>query len=605
MPTFPLTYAPGVISDDTVLARGGRFTDADKARWNRAGIDQPLRPESIGGWERLTLSQLTGVCRNSHAWFDTAGQLNIAFGTHTNLYVWKGGGLFDITPTLARPSLLLGANPLTTTNTSATVSVHWPSHGFAASDTFIMSGAVDTDGIVAANLNGTRTVLAVTDIDHFTFTAGAAATSSASGGGSAVVIAPQAAYTAGQVNGTGTAGWGTGGYGVGGYGQPSTADYFPRTWSFGNLGQALIANWRGGAIVEWNNDTTQKAAPIANSPRQVTAILTTPERAILAMGCNEEVSGVFNPRCVRNSDLTDETIWNTSFSTTAQEKILEGAGRIVTGRVVGPSEMIWTNNEAWQVDYIGAQDELYRFARQGEDCGLIGPNAVAVRGQSAFWLAPDLMFYGTSLGGEPTTIPCPMRDELRNNLTPSQKDKIVASTLSAFGELWFFYPDSRDGLEVSRAMFTSIADGWWSKAQLVRTSFIDAGPADYPIGVDASGNCYWHERGTSADGGQITGYLEAGPQYINAGQQSIYLRAFQPAFAGQIGTLNLTVETREKPQSPAVTSGPFMVAPGQLKVDLHTEGRIISWRLDFASGPLSWRMGTPVAEGKITARRPK
>jgi hypothetical protein len=604
MPTFPLSYAPGVISDDTVLARGGRFTDADKIRWTRSGPDQPLFPEPTGGWERLTLSTLSGVCRGVHVWNDNNGLLNIAFGTHSGLYVWRGGALTDITPTLAMPSAKLGNDPLATTNTSTAVVVTWKGHGLASGDSVTISGATDAGGIVAANLNGTRTVTAVT-ADTFTFTAGAAATSTGSGGGAAVVVAPQNAFVAGQVNGTGTQGYGTGAYGVGGYGQPSTADYFPRTWSFGNLGEALIACPRGGAIYEWNNDTSVVAAPIANSPRQVTAILTTAERAILALGCNEELSGVFNNRCVRNSDLADETVWNTDFGTTAEETVLEGAGRVVAGKPVGYANLIWTTNEVWQSQYVGDPDQVYRFTRMGEDCGLIGPNAAVARGQAAYWLAPDLQFYAMPLGGEPQPLDCPMREELRANLTPSQKDKIAAATLSAFGEVWFFYPDVRDGLEVSRAVFTSLANGWWSKARLARTAFIDAGPATYPIGVDVSGNIYWHERGATADGGQISGSLAAGPQYVSAGQQAILLRAFWPDFKDQVGTLSLTISTREKPQSADVTAATVMLAAGQEKADLHVEGRIVSWRLDFAAGPVSFRMGTPMLEGKIVARRPK
>jgi hypothetical protein len=605
MATFPLTYAPGVVADDTVMARSGRFTDANGVRWVRDGADQPLYPEMVGGFERLTLDALSGVCRNVHAWNDNDGLLNLAFGTHSHLYVWRGGGLYDITPTLARPSATLGANPLTTTNTSTAVKVTWPGHGLAAGDAFTLSGAADTGGVTAANLNGSRTVLAVVDGDSFTFTAGAAATSGATGGGSAVVITPQQAYAAGQINGTGTQGYGTGGYGVGGYGQPSTADYFPRTWSFGNLGEALIASYRGGPIYEWNNDTSAVAAPIANSPRQVTAILVTPEHAIMAMGCNAEVSGVLDPRCVRTCDVTDETVWNTGFGTTAEEKVLEGAGRIVGGRLVGYSSLIWTSNEVWEVAYVGATDEVYRYTRQGDDCGLIGPNAAAVKGQTAYWLAPDLQFYAIGLGGEPVELDSPIREEVRANLTPSQKDKIVGSSLSAYGEVWWFYPDARDGLEVSRAVFMSIGGGWWSKQQIVRTAFIDAGPANYPVGVDADGKIYWHERGQTADGGQRTASLSAGPVFVSAGQQSVMMRAFWPDFTSQQGTMTFSVSTREKPQSADVTTAGLMIAPNQEKVDLHVEGRIVSWSISMTAGPGDFRMGTPIVEGKVVSRRPK
>lgn len=590
---FPLSYAPGVIADDTVLARGGRYVDADKIRWVR-GL-----PQLIGGWERLTRTAVTGVCRTVFAWTDNSGRLCIAFGTHSKLMVWRAGALFDITP--YGPPSRLGTDPFTVTNTSTTVTVAHTAHGLTSGSHKIY-GATTTGGIAAANLNGLRTIT-VTGVNSYTFTAGAAATSSVAGGGSDVVIVPQTELPAGQINGTGTAGYSTGAYGVGTYGQPSEDDYFPRTWSFGTLGEALVACPRGGAIYVWENDSTVRAQPLTTAPLEVTSIMTTPERVIMAMGCEEEASPhTFNPRCVRHSDPRDETIWSTDTNTLAREKILEGAGRIVAGRGAGPASFVWTDNEVFTAEFVGALDEVYRFTRQGEDCGLVGPNAACVRNQRAFWLTPDLQYMTASLGGEPAAIECPMRAELRENLAPSQRDKIMLSTLSSFSEVWAFYPDRRDGLENSRAMFFNSTDLWWSKAQLARTAFTDAGPADYPVGVDVDGNCYWHERGTSNDGNAISWSLSAGPQFIDSGHSAILMRRFWPDFQGQVGAINLTISTREYPQSTPVDHGPYAMTSATEKVDLHIDGRLISWAISGNSGPASFRLGTPVVEGKATRR---
>lgn len=603
MPQFPLEYVAGVVSDDTVLTRGGRYIDADKVRFVRAGPGQPLKPQLIGGWERLSLTAVTGICRTAFAWTDNDGDLNIAFGTHSKLILWQGGAFYDITP--YGPPARLGTDPLTTVNLSTTVTVAHTAHGLS-SGSHRFYGATATGGISAANLNGVRTIT-VTGANAYTFVAGAAATSGATGGGSNVVIVPQTELPAGQTNGTGGRGYGTGGYGIGGYGSPSDTDYFPRTWSFGLLGQALVASPRDEAIYIWANDTAARATWLENSPLRNSAILTTPERVILALGTEEEASPhTYNPRAVRHSDNRNETVWNTATDTLAREKILEGAGRIIAGRGAGPANYVWTDNEVFQASYIGALDEIYRFDRLGEDCGLAGPNAACVRNQRAFWLTPDLQFMTCSLGGEPSTVESPMRAELTENLAASQRDKIVMSTLSKFNEVWMFYPDSRDGLENSRVMSFSVdviaGGGWWSKAQLARTAFCDAGPADYPVGVDATGNAYWHERGDSNDGNAISHSLEAGPQFIDAGRQAIFMRSFWPDFTDQVGALSLTIYTREYPQSAPETHGPFVMSPGGEKVDLHLEGRIISWKISGSSGPASWRGGTPIVEGKATRR---
>jgi hypothetical protein len=211
------------------------------------------------------------------------------------------------------------------------------------------------------------------------------------------------------------------------------------------------------------------------------------------------------------------------------------------------------------------------------------------------------------IGGEPSTIESPMRAELTEYLAASQRDKVVMSTLSKFNEIWTYYPDSRDGdggtgLETSRAMFFSAADGWWSKAQLARTAFADSGPADYPVGVDVNGNIYWHERGETNDGNAISWSLSAGPQFIDAGRLAVWMRSFWPDFTNQQGAINLTLYTREYPQSSPLTHGPYIMSATDEAVDLRVDGRIISWTLSGSSGPASFRMGTPIVEGKATRR---
>jgi hypothetical protein len=507
---YPLDIPPGLVFGETVLAAQGRYTDGSLVRFVSTDNDQPARPEIIGGWESLTLETLSGVCRNTFTWTDLAGRLNVAFGTHTGLYVWRGGALFDITPT----------------------------------------------GLVA-----------------------------------------------GQVNGTQGQGYGVGPYGSGFYGLPAIGEYYARTWSFGALGEALIACPRGGTIYQWANDTGVVAAPVTNAPANVTSILVTEERAVMAVGCNEEVSGDFNPLCIRHSSLTDETVWATSTDDTAREKILAGGGRLVGGLKVAANNIVFTNNQAFVVSYIGSLDEVYRFESVGNQCGLIGANAMTADNQTAYWISPDYQLWGYSLGGIPQTLTTPFRKDLDDYLALSQQDKIVVSTVKAFNELWIFYPDSRDGMENSRAFSMNLKHGSPAKHILARTAFVDASVARSPIGATVDGTVYWHERGNSADGAALTGFLLSGAQYLAPGGELVSLSSIWPDFKGQQGAINLTLLCREQPQDDPVEIGPFTIQPSQSKQDLHTVARLIGLKLSFSSGPAYMRMGTPVVEGRIVGRR--
>jgi hypothetical protein len=205
-----------------------------------------------GGWQKLTSTLLTGVCRTAFPWRDNAGILNVGFGTHSALQVWQSGGLYTITP--LGPPVRLAANALAVTNGVATVTVTETAHGRSTADNVKIYGATAIGGITP-----NMATVAITKINanswSYTFTSNATSTVAA-GGGTNIVVTSLATLPAGAVDGTGTVGYGTGGYGAGPYGQtPATLDYFPRTWSFGAWGENLLASPRNGGLYQWSNST--------------------------------------------------------------------------------------------------------------------------------------------------------------------------------------------------------------------------------------------------------------------------------------------------------------------------------------------------------------
>ncbi len=663
----PLKIPPGLNGDDTTYAAAGRWADSNNVRFDRDF------PQVIGGWESLTPSLLTGVCRTAFQWTDAQPTLNVAFGTHSALEVWVGGGLYDITPTLAKPGFALIDAGVTVTNGSALMTVVKTAHGLTTGDSVVVSGGVGVGRLVPS---GAYTAT-VTDANTFTITAGSnaqlsktlgsnplsvtsgsptvtvteaghnissgtsitvsgasavggitpngtfvatridansykfnftsGATSTATGGGASVAVAvpatggigmtfaPQDAFAAGAIDGTGGAGYGTGAYSVGGYSEPSTADFFPRTWALAAWGQQLIANPRGGTLYSWANVTADKAAPLTNAPAKVTHMLVVPQDMIFALGCNQEVSGVFDPLCIRHSSVRKSTEWHTAASTTAREYVLPGGGRIVAGRVIGSSLLVWTNHSLFLGTYVGSLAQPWRFDRIAGNCGLIGPNAAVVVNQAAYWLGVDGQFYRYGLGGGVEPIPCPIRDDLFDNLTPAQADKIVASSTSRFSEVRWDYPDARDGTENSRYVALSLVGQGWYRGRMARTAMVDAGPSQDPIGVTAGGNVYWHERGQSADGQPLSGWVETADQYLSEEQTALVLGIW-PDVKDQVGPLNVSIVSRFKPQGEETVKGPYPMVAGEDKVDVRASGRLFRMRFDFNSLPAAWRLGQIVVD---------
>lgn len=588
--------APGIVSDDTSLASKGRWVDGSNVRF----VDG--LPEVIGGWESLTIDLLTGVCRSVFQWTDNslAPTMNVAFGTHSALQVWVGGTLSTITPTLALPAATLGASPFATSNGLPTIVVTQAGHPHIVGDSITISGAT---AVATVTINGTWTVTAVTQ-DTWTFTAGSNASATTTGGGSAAVATPNRAFAAGQIDGTGGAGFGTGGFGVGTWSSPSTADYFPRTWGLAAWGGNLAASPRGGTIYLWGNNPATPAAPIQNAPARCRHMLVSHTDQIFALGCNEEASGVYNPRCIRHSGVRRPTEWATLTPTdsTAREYVLPGGGEIVAGRRMGPYILVWTTNSLYVGYFTGNLAAPWRFDLVADNCGLIGPNAATINDQQAIWLGPDRQFRVYTFGGKPTIIKCSLSKELRNNISPSQFDKIVASTNSAFEEVRFDYPDGRDGYENSRYVSWNTRTGEWSKGIMARTAMVDAGPSESPIGVTYGGNVYYHERGTSADGSPFDWFIESGAILLNP-NRSMLIRGFWPDVKGQLGAWNLTLKGRRKPNDEPVTYPVATFSPGDSKVDLRADARLFTFRWSGSSSPTGGRLGMPVFDAVPTSFR--
>lgn len=587
---FPLP--PGIVSDDTRLAAKGRWADGSNVRF----VDG--LPEVIGGWESFIGELLGGVCRSIFQWTDKAGTLSVGFGTHSSLSAWVGGALADITPTLSLPARTLAPAPLSVTNASAIVSVSMPGHGLVTGESAIISGAAAVGGITLA---GTYAIT-VTGADAFTVTHGSAASATATGGGSAVVVTPQRALAAGQIDGAGGSGFGTGGYGVGGFGDPSTTDYFPRTWAMAAWGENLVASPRGGTIYLWENDLGANAEPVKDAPADVRYALVSSTDQLFAFGCNEEVSGVFNPLCIRHSSVRDISSWYTTPASTAREYILPGGGEIVAARNIGDYIAVWTTNSLYLGQFTGTLANPWTFTRVAEHCGLIGPNAAVVVGLRAMWLSPDLQFRTYTLGGEVVPVDCQIRRDMADNLAPSQGDKVVASSISRFNEVRFDYPDARDGYENSRYVAVSLKDGSWYRGQMARTAMVDAGPNENPIGATYGGAVYLHERGSSADGGIMSWFVETTELLLDA-NTVVLIRGAWPDVARQVGPWLLSVYTRLKPQGAVRAYGPFATTSDTFKSDFRATGRLFRFRWAGSSAPTGGRLGSPIFDMKATTGR--
>ena len=589
MPLVKIPLLPGVFKDDTPLSAEGRWVDADKVRFVMG------MPQTIGGYESVTTDTIAGICRGIHTWADAGGVRQIGLGTHSHLYAYQGGTLADITPNGSAGTL--GADPFAVTAGSATVTVTHTVHGRARGDRVFFAGAAEGGGITVA---GEYAVASVVDADSYTITHSSAATSTdgTTGGAS---VAYQYRIPNGLVDGLGGAGYGTGGYGGGTYGAASTGDVFPRTWSLDNWGEHLVACHRGGPIFEWRLSTAARAERIAEAPARCAAIFVTPERQLVAVGCTN-LDGVFDPMCVRASDIEDNTAWTPSAATAAVQRVLAGGSRLVRGLAARGINLIWSDTHLFAMRYVGDPPLVFSFATLGDNCGLIGPNAATLAAGGAFWLAPNGQFF-TWQGGAPQAIPCTLRRDVVDNIAAAQGDKVFAASITAFGEVWWFYPDARDGAEVSRYVAHNYLEGHWTCGTFDRTAFTDARAFEHPIGVSSKGTLYFHERGFSADGGAFSWRLDGAPMDIGDGDRLAHVGALVPDTEDQQGAFAITLSGRLYPPGAARTAGPFTVHPGTTKIDTRVTARQIALGLSGSVAPCFMRLGALRADVRETGQR--
>lgn len=491
-----LDFAPGLVMDDTAVASEPFWSHGDKVRFVRG------KPQPIGGWSKKLSTQLDGRCRAAHAWINRARDLLLGLGTHTKLYVVKGGAVFDITP-----------------------------------------------GALAAGF-----------------------ADSGEGGG-----------------------YGLGTYGSGAYGEAATGSGFLRTWSLDHWGEYLLAAPKGGTLYEWQGDTGVDAAAVTGAPTAIDSMFVDPNRFVVALGATEQATGQFNPMLVRWSDQEsalsagyDE--WTASSTNKAGEYPLSDGGRIVGGRAGGPN-LIWTDTALYQMRLtdVGA---VFAFPPVASNCGLIAPNAVAERDGLAWWMGSNKQFHGYA-GGAPETIDCPLKDHVFRHIDYDQADKICTAVVGQFNEVWWFYPDMRDGNECSRYVAYNTVDRTWSAGELARSAFIDAGVFAYPIGVSPDGYIYDHELGQSADGAAIGEELISGAFDIEDGDALMRIHGMLPDLKDVAGLVEVSVLTRHEPNGAEQTWGPFTVNAATTRLNFQALGRHARIKIASNSSPSFWRLGAP------------
>ena len=399
-------------------------------------------------------------------------------------------------------------------------------------------------------------------------------------GGSLVDITPGSGLANGGTDGKyvgGNYGDGLFGLGVFGVGNGKAQLNDAATWSLDNFGDWLVASCTSdGKLWYWNRDTSTQAQLIDGAPVSCGGgLVVTPERFLMALGANGKV------RRVKWPSQETLTAWASTSSTTAGEFDLQTRGQLICGRRGRNETFLWTDVDMWIASYIGG-DFIYAFEQKGDSCGIIGPNAVAVVGDSAFWMSHDRFFM---YDGVVKPLDCDVAEYVFKDLNLTQRAKVSTTIVAQFDEVWWFYPSaSQTGLENDRYVVYNWRENHWAIGNLNRCVGVDKGVFETPLWVDSAGGIYSHETGNDRTGGTV--FAESGPFEIDAGDQVARVQRLIPD-ENTLGDIVLSFFLAMFPTDTELKVGPFAAAQ---PTDVRFTTRQARVRIDESRG-VDWRFG--------------
>ena len=412
--------------------------------------------------------------------------------------------------------------------------------------------------------------------------------------------------TAGGADATLTSGlYDTGNYDVGIYGEGSEAGgtiVEANTWQFDTYGEEPIALAHSdGRILKWDLNVANGFAVVSNAPTSCEGVVVTPERMIVALGAGGD------GRYLQWCDQDSETVWTPASDNTAGDYKLPGHGTLMCGRRLPTETLLLTNVDAFAMRFVGGT-LIYRVQQVGSNCGAISRMAMTTAEGRAFWMGSRGFFMYE--GGFVRPLPCEISDEIFPNLNTVQRSKVASWANSRFHEVWFSYPVSA---ECDRIVCYNYLEGHWSGPwTLERTSGSDAGPYNYPVAGDASGQLYDHERGVSyldTDGTtELAPSATSGPLQLGQGDQVMMVREYIPD-EDTLGDVDITLYAGLYPhlaQGGVMTDQDAGIEDSQVlsigaKTDARLTGRYV--RVGMTQGQGAWRFGEPRLEVIARGRR--
>ena len=331
------------------------------------------------------------------------------------------------------------------------------------------------------------------------------------------------------------------------------------------------------------------AYKIPEAPEKIDSMFIDPNRIVVLLG-TYNAAGTYNPLLVRWSGQENFRMWIPATTNLSGELAVAKGGKLVSGLASRQQNLLWSDDSMYSMQFTG-DTTAFSIRLLGTGCGLIGKNAAAEHNGIAFWLSSNGNFY-IFQGAIPQVIKCRLRRDMFTHIATSQGEKVFAGINSQFSEVWFFYPDSRDGTECSRYVAYNWIEDHWTCGTFNRSSWVSGGIFQYPIAFGTDGYIYYHERNKTANGNAYSAYLESSYFDIEDGNNYLNIRRIVPDFQEQSGNVDFYLYTKSEPNNYEISGGPYSATTSTRYLNMRRLGRQAKIRMQSSNSPMFWRLGT-------------
>ena len=200
-----------------------------------------------------------------------------------------------------------------------------------------------------------------------------------------------------------------------------------------------------------------------------------------------------------------------------------GADRVTGAKIVAGlplragqlAGLLWSLDSVIRMDYVGGA-AIWRFSVVSTQSSILAQNSVIEYDGAYFWIGVDRFLYFDSGVKE---LPNDMNHNwFFDNLNYSHRQKIWATKVPRFGEIWWFYPRG-EATECSHAVIFNVRLKTWYDVELARSAGYYSQVRSYPVwvGSDTAGQHRRLVASGTATGGSTTHLIDAGQSFVSLG----------------------------------------------------------------------------------------